>query len=387
MGMASGHRVRRIVVVMCLTFAVVMLARVAQAQTPEGRRATQLLEAGRTAASLGEYDFAIQAYSEARRLKHDASLLFFLAEAHRQRYALARGRADLARSIEHYRRYLAAAGSRSHAPQARIALDGLKPQLERDELDALLAEPEAPAATRLLVASSTLGATARVDGGKMRTLPTVLIIEAGRHEVAIAATGYRTKVIRLVADRGSIQVLRRPLEPMPAQLVVVGPVGASVFVDGELAATLPIETPIDVEPGPHALTVSSNGYHSHHRALDLPRGKRTDIEVDLEQTDQRTGAIALLLGGAAGMTTGIVFGVASVVKQRESGGDGDEADLAREDFRLVSGLSAGAGLLMFLAGGTLFVLDAPPSPEAAGDVSALPVLGPGIAGASVTLAF
>jgi len=381
------RRLRWMVLAMYAVVAILTASALAQAQAPGSRRATELSEAGRTAASLGEYDFAIQAYSEARRLKHDPASLFLLAEAHRQRHALARDEADLARAIEHFRRYLAAVPSGPHAPRARQALDALTPKLQQTQLDALLAQPEATPVTRLLVASSTLGAAARVDGGKMHKLPMVVIIEPGRHEVAIAATGYRTKEVRFVADRGSIEILRRKLDPMPAQLVVVGPVGASVYVDGDFASTLPVEAPIDVEPGHHALTVSANGYHSHHRALDLTRGKRASIEVDLDQTGQRMGAIALLAGGAVGMGVGIVFGVASVVKQRESASDGDEADAAREDFRLASGLSAGVGMVMLAAGGALFVLDAPPSAEAAGDVSALPVLGPDLAGMRVSLAF
>jgi hypothetical protein len=120
--------------------------------------------------------------------------------------------------------------------------------------------------------------------------------------------------------------------------------------------------------------------------------------VDLRETAQRKWAWASMGVGGAGVATGIVFGVLSVVEHRsaqdlEVADDAtdeerrayDEAIAARDTYRVVSGVSAGAGIAIFLTGAVLFAFDAPDVPRPregrpVGDVSFAPWLGPGVLG-------
>jgi hypothetical protein len=130
---------------------------------------------------------------------------------------------------------------------------------------------------------------------------------------------------------------------------------------------------------------------------------------EAEASTERTAAWFLLVGGGVGISTGIVLGVLSVVEHRRSRdafeqAAADEEDPtaaaeaeyaaaidARDDFRLASGIAAGAGLGMFLAAGLLFAIDAP---DASASASAAPprarldpLVAPGLAGASATVRF
>lgn len=133
--------------------------------------------------------------------------------------------------------------------------------------------------------------------------------------------------------------------------------------------------------------------------------------TDDETSNEKTVGIVLLVSAGAAVATGIGLGVASVIEHRRSRdllqeAAEEEADLlatqsayaeaiaARDDLRVASGVAAGAGLLMFLAAGTLFAIDearddaaAPPSPAPSPRAFAVPVLAPGHVGASASLRF
>lgn len=121
-------------------------------------------------------------------------------------------------------------------------------------------------------------------------------------------------------------------------------------------------------------------------------------------TEKTVGIVLLATAGAA-VATGIGFGIASVIEHRRSrdllqGATEEEADLlatqsayaeavaARDDLRVGSGIAAGAGLLMFLAAGTLFAIDeANDAPVPAPRAVAAPILGPDRVGAGATFRF
>lgn len=132
---------------------------------------------------------------------------------------------------------------------------------------------------------------------------------------------------------------------------------------------------------------------------------------DQSISTERTVGIVLLASGGAGIATGIVFGVLSVVEHRRSRDafqqvdeDEDVSDElrteyqdavdARDDLRVGSGIAAGVGLGMFLVAGALFAIDdergaeaATPESDAALRPRFTPHLAPGSAGASATLPF
>ncbi len=159
-------------------------------------------------------------------------------------------------------------------------------------------------------------------------------------------------------------------------------------------------------PCAHAQTAKAPGASA---PAAQPAAPVTPPPPDAGISAERTTGIVLLAGGGAGITTGIVFGVLSVVEHRRSLDlfqqvDEDEdiseelkaeyqaAIDARDDLRVASGVAAGVGLGMFLTAGALFAIDAEgPVPAAPRDVARgprfTPHLAPGSAGASATVRF
>lgn len=189
---------------------------------------------------------------------------------------------------------------------------------------------------------------------------------------------------------------------VPARLAVEAPAGAEIHVDGIAVGNAPLATPVDADPGPHHLAVILNGYHPYAREVSLERGKTKAVTIDLHSTPQRVGAWVAIGTGAAGMATGIILGVLSVVEHRDAqdflDGPGDEpleedrpefeaAIAARDDYRLGSGIAAGTGLAVFVVGAFLFAFDNADVPKPPRKVSAVPWVGPGVAGAATTIRF
>jgi hypothetical protein len=163
----------------------------------------------------------------------------------------------------------------------------------------------------------------------------------------------------------------------PSKLQIDGPEGASVHVDGTFVGIAPLDEPVDVEPGKHSIAVTKNGYHAFAGEASATPGKTTITAAELDATEQRAWAWALVSAGGAGISTGIVFGVLSFLAHREArkleGSDDpelsdseqlalDDAIARRHDYRVASGIGAGIGFGVFLIGGALFVFDEPKLP-------------------------
>ncbi len=355
-----------------------------------------LMRVAERAERAGDYGFAVQAWKQARDVAPEPAQLFAIARAYRQRHARGGEPRDAARAIEHYEQYLAITPPARHHDQAARHLAELR-RLElpvEDEASAAAAEAD-EMATRLGVISTTLGARARLDGGRWRQLPLFTSLEPGEHVLVIEAEGYARVRRKVTVTRRFVHAVEIALEPLQAKLVVKGPEGATVHVDGEIAGTLPLAEPLELTPGTRWLAVTENGYEPWARAVELERGKDRTVEVELEVTSQRIAAALLMGGGAAGLATGIVLGVLSVVEHRASRDftqsigrpllPDEQAEYAaiidrRDDYRLVSGVAGGLGLGMFLVGGALFLLDEPDVPRPGRDVAVVPLAGPGLAG-------
>jgi hypothetical protein len=340
------------------------------ATRPNRNRAAELAQAGARAYSVGNYGFAIQAFKQAHALSLRDGLLFSTAQAYRQRHALEAKPNDLAQAVAHYRRYLVAAPRGEHAAEAERALAELEPRLSPDTR----LRPET-FKTRLAVTSDILGASLRIDGKRPRRLPLFTEVAPGRHTLVVVAPGYQPmrRVVRL--GERALLPMHFSLRPKPAELSIEAPSDAEVRIDGKLIGSAPLEDPIRLSAGKHSLRVTKTGHHSYARDVHLERGKAETVYVSLERTDQRKAAIALIATGTAAVAAGIVFGVLSVVEHRraidiqdqfggeldnEAQAEYDAAIAARDNYRIVSGVTAGTGFGLFLVGGALFVLDDPP---------------------------
>ena len=352
----------------CVT-AALLLSTSAFAATPEALR-----EAGDKARAAGEYAFAIQAYEQAYELTVADALLVTIARAYQQRFLRDGNDHDRVRALWYFRRYVALAPS---GPFRRTADDAIVTLRGEDK-----ALRPAERATRLSVVASVLGATAKIDDGPPRPLPLFVDIAPGKHRVRIEADGYLAQRREVLIAKDRLMAVSVVLDPEPAKLALYAPIGASIHIDGEWVGAAPLEAPLEVEPGRRHVAVTMNGFEPHAQTIDLERGKSRTQSVDLEITDQRAVAWALVSTGAAGIAAGIAFGVVAVIEDRRardianSVDDDDELDDAqlqevrdarsrRDDFQVASGISAAIGLAIFVVGGALYILDEPDLPISA----------------------
>lgn len=344
----------------------------------------RIITAAREAQRAGDYDFAIQAFRQARRTFGEAPPPFValaLADAHQQRFATRRGAWDRLQAIVFYRRYLASQPT-DDAQRARdnlAQLEGLDPRAD--------VNPTTPAtdtrATRVAIRSPLLSAEVRVDGGNAQPVPLRLTLEPGTHRLEMTAPGFEPLKRRFVVRAHRVDVIDLELTPKPALLSVATKDAAEIYIDEVFVGTAPLDEALKVEPGQRQVDVLLNGHHPFREHIVIPRGDAALMKAELDRTSQRVSAITLLSFGAVGIATAIATGAIATVTDRAANDviDADEEKrlLKRgDDFAVVSGMAAGVGLGLTLFGGTLFVLDEP-------DVGLVP--GPGQAGASVRVRF
>lgn len=186
-----------------------------------------------------------------------------------------------------------------------------------------------------------------------------------------------------------------PSGVVPAKLAVSAPEGAEIHVDGVLVGSAPLATEILADPGPHEVGVVLDGHTPSLERVSLERGKTRSIEVELETTGQRKAAWVLIAVGGAGVAASIVLGALAVVEQRKADdlvrgpnvaqfadqlSEYTDTVDARDRYRVGSGVAAGAGVGLFVAGALLYAFDAATLPAGAkGERSGwvvLPLLGP-----------
>lgn len=162
---------------------------------------------------------------------------------------------------------------------------------------------------------------------------------------------------------------------------VVGADDTAVHIDGQ-RALLPADegAALELAPGEHFVAITQTGFHPFSRRIDLRRGTRETLDVDLKATGQRAAAIGLLTTGGIGLTVGIVLGALAVDADRNSRDD------AAGDFRSASGIVGVGGVAVLVAGGTLLILDEPAVPSAP-TLTLAPAIGPRQAGAGLTARF
>lgn len=397
-------------------------ARAASAKDPtpdEVDRARTFFNAGAQAYSAARYADAVRSFDQAYELAPRPQLLFSLAQAERKEFFASNDASYLRRAIQHYKAYLdqvPSGGRRSEATEAKADLEARLARLDPAQA-AVTAQPEKRKA-RVTVYSATVGAHASIDGGPAQELPFFGDLGPGKHRVRVFAEGYFDAEREVSGDKPVDQPVDLPLKERPSLVTVVLDVTADIYVDGRIVATAPISRPIEIAPGPHVISVAANGKKPLSSEVDLPRGKPYRFEPKLETSGQRVVAFTMLGVGAAGIVTGVVFGALSLGQEKHAKNileDSASANITadqlqsynnsidrRDSFRTASivGLAAGAG---FAAGGALlYVLDRPtisvipprsveptPAPRInhPTDLTASPILGPDIWGASMSARF
>jgi len=153
------------------------------------------------------------------------------------------------------------------------------PRVEPAETGSLEVTTDAQAA-RVFVDGRSVGvAPQRVDG-----------LAAGGHPVRVEKEGLTAYQLEAHVIPGQVTRVRaRLVAPIPARsLRVTSDVqGASVFLDRRFLGKTPVEIE-GVEPGPHRLNVSVEGYEMHAETLEVGEGAREVVvrfkEIKLDES-------------------------------------------------------------------------------------------------------
>ncbi len=140
-----------------------------------------------------------------------------------------------------------------------------------------------PSGGTLAVSTTPAVATVSVDGQPAGNAPAQLELEAGVHEIALAAPGRKTWSTRVAIRAGETTTLGPVVLGDPDARVVLRstPAGAQVSITGSYRGRTPLE--IDLPAGtPHEVTADLAGYRSAARALRLAPGQRTVVQLTLE---------------------------------------------------------------------------------------------------------
>lgn len=409
---------RRTGPIAALCGALLLNVRPAVAQTDPLAQAKSLFNAGAQAYERAQYVSAIQAFEEAYRLTPRPGILFSIAQAERRQYYIDKNPERVRKAISLYHEYLAAVPEGGRRSDVVQALAELEPIAARLEAPAAGPAPAAPVkkVTGLTISSQVEDAVVSVDGGPPKKVPFIGEVAPGNHRFKVTAPGFIEHEREIAVAEGSVVPIDVELEERPALLVVDTEARAQISVDGRLLGEAPLARPIELPSGRHLVAVLKSGRKPFSREVELARGERIKVTADLERTTQRYFSYALVGTGIAGVLVGGVFGIVALSEQgraqeiRDAARDqGNVAFGQRQEYldavdgrttwRQAATVAAGIGAALGAGGVLLYLTDVPsvgapgmerrdgPAPqrpkrgEPSMEVTASPVLGPGITGA------
>lgn len=409
---------RRTALSLLLAAAAALVAPAASAQS-QVEEARMLFKAGEQAYVKTNYRKAIQAFSEANKLAPRPAVLFSMAQAYRQLWALEQQPSDLRQAVDLYRQYVAQVpqgGRRADAAQALLDLGPAVARLTSDAPGEAPAPVEVKVETLLSVMCSTPGSTVSVNGGKPVPTPIMPEVEPGQHKVRLTAPGFVSEERDVLVRKGRVSTVDVTLSEVPARVTFVAPTSAQVSVDGRSIGPTPLPQPLKLSSGRHFITVTKNGYKPFTDEVDLARAKDHEIKANLSITGQRVVSYSFFGAGAAGIGVGIVAGLVTGHYQDQAKKVDDERqqrsiDVERRDafngylekrdnWARVAGAGFGLGAAFGAASFLLYVFDeptvtrvpqlevkpkteAPPSADPM-DLTASPAWSPGYLGGTVT---
>lgn len=163
-----------------------------------------------------------------------------------------------------------------YLPQKRTVAAVANRDVEADF--ALLPEP-GPA--QLVVETDPAGAKVLVDDKPAGLAPATAKLEPGEHQISAALQGYGEVVQRLTVVAGQRASMRLLLPPASKSAPVVEvntqPAGARVSLDGKPLGISPARS--RVEPGPHELSMSMDGYKERTARFTMPEHR--DVQLVL----------------------------------------------------------------------------------------------------------
>ena len=407
-----NHRI--VSVGLAVLLAAAASAGVAQAADPSPAQLDQarmLFTAGAKAYEAGQFNAAIQAFEDANKIVAKPQIVFSIAQAHRRQYYLAKEPEHLREAIKRYREYVDTMKEGGRVSDAAQALAELEPIASRTATDPSAPSRPAPKDPARVMVMTQLETTRITIDGAPAKAGLAVEVKPGKHHISTSADGQAIDNALVPVDVS--------LREKPAHLIVTGSTGAQVSVDGRPAGTTPLSSPIEVPSGTHLVTVTKNGHVGYSQELELSRDQRKQVSVELADTTQRTVSYALLIGGGAALIAGGVFTGAALVNQgtaqkvldqqslgnlpQDQVGKYNDARSRRDDWNKAAIASFSIGGAVALTGVVLYLFDQPtlamaparfedrtkkpdtkPAPgREPMEMSFLPLVGPGLAGAGV----
>lgn len=415
---------RRIVRLIAAALVIVSTTTLAAGKDPtpdEVERARTFFNAGAAAYSSAKYYDAVRSFEQAYELAPRPQVLFSLAQAERKEYFASNNAAYLRRALQHYKEYLdqvPSGGRRSEATEAKADLEGRLSRLDPAQAQSGAITHAEKRKARITVYSATPGAQVVVDRGQPQELPYFGDLEPGKHVVRVFAEGYFDAQQEVSGDKPIDVPVNLTLRDRPALVTVSYDGAADFYVDGRIVATTPVARAIEIPPGTHVLSLAANGKKAFSQEVVLERGKPFKLEPRLESSGQRAVAWTMLIGGGVGLLGGGIFGIAAVGRENRvqeldearaqrniTGAELEEHNRAidrRDTFRTTAIVSTAVGGALAAGGLLLYLFDKPnvavlpprsvepgPAPKKPGEleITAQPMLGPGIYGGGATIRF
>jgi hypothetical protein len=247
-------------------------------------------------------------------------------------------------------------------------------------------------------------------------------VNPGKHSISISADGYFDESREVMVQAAPV-ALDIALRERPAKLRIDTDAGAQISVDGRLVGVAPLLVPIDVPAGSHVLSIVRTGREGFSTDIELDRGEEKIIPVKLERTTQRYVSYGLLGAAGGAFIAGGVFSLLALHDQdiaKKISDTRSQQNISEEDrvrytdalhsrdayWRPAALISFGSGAALSGIGMLLYLFDQPspagsrgpresnkPSapkrsdPSILEQLSATPVLGPGVLGASIGASF
>ena len=406
-----------------IVLSLSLVAPSAMAQGGRVAEARTYFNAGAQAYEAGQFPAAIQAFEHAYQLAPRPAITFTIGQAHRRQYYIEKRIDDLRKAIEHYRQYLSTVpegGRRADAAQALAELEPIAARFEASEDPAADAPSAVAQQTRLMVTSPTEQARVSLDGGPATELPLIAEVSKGKHRVVMRAPGFFDETREVEAVEGGILALDLVLRERPGAFVLRVEDDADVSIDGRLVGVSPLTGPVEVAAGRHIITVMRNGRKGYSREVDVKRGEKLQLDVELESSGQRVASHVLLITGGAAVLAGGAFTFLAVRQENRAKDVRDEVSLdnigsdrlldyndtldRRDRWRSAAVISFGGAVAAGAAGVLLYSFDRPslraspvrepgfaPSPNPAQqpkvnpspELSASPLWAPGLTGAAL----
>jgi len=380
-------------------------------------------ETGAKAFDAGDFETAIQAFSQAYKIVPRDNLVFSIAQAHRRQYVVSGDLGHARAAVDFYRRYVTAVPTGGRRAEAVKALEDLEarvqstPEAEKDPGPA--APAETADKTRIFINSRTEGAVFTVDGGPEVPVARSVEVSPGSHRIVVSAPGHLPDEVTVVAREGEVVPQSVDLRARPARLTITADSGASVFVDGRFVGDAPLPDALQLAPGRHYVSLSLRGHQSDAAELQVVAGENKELLGDLAPTTQRDVAYGFLVTSSAFLTASAVFVIVSAARhsdaeviyrthltkniQTSDVVDYDHIVAQRDRFAIVGGATGVVGVVVGLIGAGLYAFDdvaplsvprdlddkdqrtAPATPSF--DLSAIPIIGPQGGGASFSGTF